>query len=175
MGISKEYAMALFSLGVESGAQTEIYSNLAHVAKVFEDAPQLADYLLSPGIPRATRLQTLKDAFEGDTHEYVVSFLSLLCEHKDIDILSECIVEYNKLYEQNKNLSHALVKSAEPLTDEEKAKLIAKLEKVSGKSVDAEYRIDKSILGGVVVEMEGTIIDGSLKHRLESVKEVITR
>ena len=72
-------------------------------------------------------------------------------------------------------MSHALVKSAEPLTDEEKAKLIAKLEKVSGKSVDAEYRIDKSILGGVVVEMEGTIIDGSLKHRLESVKEVITR
>lgn len=175
MGISKEYATALFELAAESGSEQEIYNGVCLVKDVFADTPELAAYLASPGIRKDVRLKTVKDTFENDVHEYVVSFLCLLCERKDIEALFECIEEYKKLYEENKNIAHAVVTSAHPLTDDEKASLVARLEKVSGKRVDAEYQIDPELLGGARVEMDGTIIDGSLRHRLESMKEVMIR
>ena len=63
--------------------------------------------------------------------------------------------------------------SAVELTDDEKKKLKLKLEKMSGKSLILKCTVDKSVLGGVIVKMDGKIMDGSLKHRLEEVKEVI--
>ena len=59
------------------------------------------------------------------------------------------------------------------LTDEEKQKLIKKLESMEKGSVRAEYFVDGSILGGLIVEIDGKIMDGSLRHRLHDVKEVM--
>lgn len=173
---NKEYAIALFELASESAAEQTVHGNLCLVKEVFDNTPELVPYLDSPGILLSVRLQTIRNAFENEVHEYVLSFLQLLCEHGDIELLFECITEYNKLYEQSKNLSRAQVTSAEELTPNEKARLIDKLEKLSGKKIAAEYLIDKGLLGGVKVEMDdGTIIDGSLRHRLESMKEVMIR
>ena len=173
MGNSKEYATALFELAAEGDVQQEMYDGLHLAQQVFAAAPELCPYLSSPGILKSTRLQTIRDTFEGEVHEYVVSFLSVLCEHRNMDALQECIREYDKLYQLHNNIARATVTSAEALTEDEKAKLTAKLEQVSGKRVHAVYRIDESLLGGVKVEMEGTIMDGSLKRRLESMKEVM--
>ena len=71
------------------------------------------------------------------------------------------------------SLSTARVVSAISMTDEQKAALVKKLEKMSGHIVTAEYEIDETLLGGVVVHMDDTVIDGSLKQQLKEVKEVI--
>ena len=64
------------------------------------------------------------------------------------------------------------VPSAE-LTDAEKDKLRSTLEKKSGHSVNIEYKTDKKLIGGLIVEMDGNRMDGSLKHRLKEIKEVL--
>lgn len=172
-GTSKEYAIALFGLAMESGSEAEIAEGLALVRKVFEDTPGFDAFLSSPGIPKQERLKCIADTFSEDVPEYVVSFLSLLCEHGDMKLLVSCINDYDALYAQSKKVAHAVVTSVIELTDDEKAKLKAKLEHINHNTVELEYRIDPALLGGLTVEMDGLILDGSLKRRLHNIKEVM--
>ena len=127
----------------------------------------------SPGISKNERLDSVKAAFEGRIPEYALSFVQLLCERSRVRAFDDCLNEYEQLYNASKQISEAYVTSAVELTDDEKKKLKLKLEKMSGKSLILKCTVDKSVLGGVIVKMDGKIMDGSLKHRLEEVKEVI--
>ena len=60
------------------------------------------------------------------------------------------------------------------LTGEEKEKLRAALSKRTGTTVELHYAIDPALLGGLIVEIDGTRMDGSLRHRLQEIKEVMT-
>lgn len=77
------------------------------------------------------------------------------------------------MYKHFLSVSEAEVISAVPLTESEKSALISKLEKTSGKKVSAHYSVDASLLGGIIVKSEDTVIDGSLRSKLGKVKEVI--
>ena len=68
----------------------------------------------------------------------------------------------------------ATVTSAVALTDEEKQRLQAALEKQSGGKVNIAYALDRELLGGLIVEIDGKILDGSVRDRLQRVKEVIS-
>jgi F-type H+-transporting ATPase subunit delta len=105
----------------------------------------------------------------------LVSFLQLLCEKGRIEYFEDAKVTFLELYEDWKNILKVTVKSAVPLTESEKERLTNKLENVYKCSLRMEYVIDASLIGGVVIETEDKVIDGSVKNRLQQVKEVIKR
>ena len=171
--MSKEYATALFQLAAENHTESQILEALKTVSGVLKENPDYVDFLSSPGISKNERLDSVKAAFEGRIPEYVLSFVQLLCERSRVRAFDDCLNEYEQLYNASMQISEAYVTSAVELTDDEKKKLKLKLEKMSGKSLILKCTVDKSVLGGVIVKMDGKIMDGSLKHRLEEVKEVI--
>ena len=69
----------------------------------------------------------------------------------------------------------AKVTSAVPLSEKEEKALIEKLEKMTGNTVLLDVEVNDSILGGMIVEIDGKVIDGSLQNRLNLVKDVIGR
>ena len=73
------------------------------------------------------------------------------------------------------NRTVAVITSATPLDEEQKQKVCEKFEKLTGKSIQAVYAVDESLIGGLKVEVEGKTYDGSIKHRLSDVKDVIIR
>lgn len=173
-GSSKEYASALFSLARESGTERELLDGLSYMQEIFSDAPEYMDFLASPGIPKSERLATL-DTLSGEIPEYASSFISLLCEHGAIRSFSECAKEYELLYTESIRLSRATVTSAVPLSEDEKEKLRKKLAAISGHSVELDCATDESLLGGAIVEMDGARYDGSLRHQLQNMKEVMEK
>lgn len=175
MQMSKEYAEALFALAKENGIEDIILGELRTVLELFDENPEYVVFMSSPSIPKNERLDALENAFSGKFHEYTVSFVELLCERSRINSFHDCVKDYEALYNQSKQVLKAHVTSAVPLTDDEKEKLKIKLEKKSGNTLILECDTDESILGGVIVELDGKIMDGSLKHRLQEVKEVIDR
>ena len=170
---SKEYAAALFSLARETRSEEQTLEELRFIESVFEDAPEYAAFLGAPAIPKAERLGSLQSAFEGSLSEYTMSFLSLLCEQGGASILSECAAEYERLYNESAGLARAEVVSAVALSDDQKQRLRTKLEKLSGCKLHIRWRIDKELLGGVTVDIEGLRIDGSLRTKLKNVRKVI--
>ncbi len=170
---SKEYASALFALAKESGQESAVCDGLSFAGEVFETTPGYQAFLTSPGIPKKERVDTIEKTFSGNVPEYVVSFLAILCERGEISELADCISEYKKMYSESVRVENALVTSVIPLTDEEKEKLRIKLEKLSGRKVEMRFEIDESLLGGVTVETDGLRYDGSLRSRLQNIREVM--
>lgn len=171
----KEYGEALFALAVETDNTDEFKSALDRVCEVFKNEPEYVEFLACYGIPVAERTAALSQAFGDTLPEYVLSFLQLICEHGAIKEYGECIDLYNALYAEHNRQTTATVTSATPLDDTQRAALVKKLEKLCGRTVALDCKIDKSVLGGLVIELDGKIIDGSLKHKLQKVKEVIDK
>lgn len=170
----KEYAVALFNLARETNCENAFADGLCVVSDAFE---QNKDYILllsAPNIPKSQRLDALKQAFESHVHEYILSFVQLLCEKGKIADFCEIAKEYHALKAAFERVSKITVKSAVPLTSEQKAKLEKKLESTYNIKVQAQYEIDTNLLGGLVVEMDGKVIDASVRHRLGEVKDVIS-
>lgn len=170
---AKEYATALFTLAMEQSAAKKFAAALETAEKALREAPDYEEFLCAPNIPLSERLSSLETVFGGRVSEDVLSFLKLICEKGRVRELGACLHEYMKLYNESKSISWAHVRSAIPLTPEQKTALRLKLEKQSGRNVLLECSTDNTLLGGIVVEMDGKILDGSLRRRLQDVKEVM--
>ncbi len=171
--ISREYGAAIFALACESGAKKEYSDALNFVKSVFDAEPEYSEMLASPAIPLGERLAAIAEAFCDDVPAEVLSYLQLMCEKGRIAYFAESVEVFGELYAASERIYNAKIYSAAELTDEQKEKLIKKLEKVYGGTVAGEYLVDAALMGGVVVEVDGNIMDGSLRTRLQDVKEVI--
>lgn len=171
--ISKEYADALFSVAEETAAAPAFSDALLLIQQQFEAQPAYYDLLASPEVPFNTRQALLEQSLSGAVPEPVLAFVALLCRKGHIRKLPDCIREYEALYRASCRRSVAQVTSVVPLTEEEKARLVKRLEQISGHDVTVHYALDESLLGGLKVQMDDTVIDGSLRHTIKELKEVI--
>ncbi len=168
------YAEALFMLAREENLVEEFYNGLKFAEKVFDDMPEYLQFLSTPSIPKSERTSALAAAFSGKVNEHILSFLQLLCEHGKAEQFSECVAEYERLREWASGAVEAVVKTAVELSENQKQGLIKSLEKRTGKSVALKCVIDTALLGGIQVEIDGEIFDGSVKNNLKRAREVIS-
>lgn len=168
------YAEALFMLAREENLVDDFYEGLKTAKGIFDENPEYLQFLSTPSILKSERTAALSQAFSGKINEHVLSFLQLLCEHGKAESFNECVAEYERLREWAAGAVEAVAKTAVELTNEQKAQLIAALEKRTGKSVTLKTVIDKSLLGGIAVEIDGEILDGSVKLNLKRAREVIS-
>lgn len=105
--ISKEYATALFELALEQKKQAEFAQALEQVQRQFRQNPEYEALLMAPGIPAGQRTGMLAAAFDKLVPEYVLSFLQLLCEKGRMELLDDCITEFNRLFQASQQISVA--------------------------------------------------------------------
>ena len=173
-GNGKEYAVALFSIALESEQHAQIYGDMEYLKELVNDNPEYIDYLVNSSIPKSERVNNLREVFEGRVCDPVFAFLNVLLEHRDINVLLSAIDEFRSLYEDYMNVADAVVTSVVELTDEQKKKLISKLSLVTGRRIRATYVIDSSLIGGLSVTVDGKLYDGSIKKNLNNLKEVMS-
>jgi len=173
--ISKEYADALFSLAMDEKEETAVLDGLHLMNEAFKGDPYAISMLASPAIPKDERLQVLDKAFANAIPEHVLSFAKVMCSRGHISCWFDCVKEYEQLYNAAQKLSTAYVRSAVELNDKLKNEIKNKLEKKLGRTIRLECAVDASLLGGLVIQVDGKVIDGSLKHRLYEIKEVMNQ
>ncbi len=171
--VSREYGSALYMVAREDDDVKTYMDGLNVVADAFFDEPEYMLFLSSPDVPLNQRVSSLEAVFGNAVPQKLVSFLQLLCEKGRIECFNDAKTTFLELYEDWKHILKITVKSAVPLTESEKERLTNKLESVYKCSLSVDYVIDASLIGGVVIETEDKVIDGSLKSRLQQVKEVI--
>lgn len=173
--IAKEYGTALFEVACEVNEKKRYAEALETVKRTALGIPQLLELISSPGIPLNERLDVIDRAFSEALPEHVLSYLKLMCEKGRIGCLIESIEEFRRLFDESERVSVVKVTSAIALTDEEKQRLTDKLTKKENRRVTAEYFVDPTLLGGLSIEVDGKIMDGSVRRRLRDVKEVINK
>ena len=171
--VIREYAKALFMLASEKENAENYGKALDAVLCAFSENDGYTEFLASPGIPLNERLGALDFAFSDSLPKDVLSFIKILCEKRYIKDFEKCVAEYNAILDEVSKVSTAKVVSAVALSEDEEKALKNKLEEISGRTIVLECTVDKSILGGLIVEIDGKIADASLQRHLKDVKDVM--
>jgi F-type H+-transporting ATPase subunit delta len=171
--VAIEYAEALFMIASENNCLDEYKEKLGIIRDAVCESPEITDILDSPAVLLSERLSVVDTIFGAEMPEYIVSFLKILCENRYAKHIERIISEFFELARDAENRARAVVYYVEPLTDAQKAALIEKLEKISKKTVDADYVEDKSLIGGIKVVLDDKLLDGSVSGRLSKIKGVI--
>jgi F-type H+-transporting ATPase subunit delta len=167
------YARAFADVVLEAKLNpSEVEQQLKDFAATFAGSKDLREVLLNPSIPAAKRVSIL-DAVNAriGCGPKVRNFLAVLISHERLAELSEIIEEYRLEMNRRMSISDAEVVTARPLRDQERALLEREVAELAGTRVNATFRQDKSLIGGVMVRIGSTIYDGSVRGRLDRLRE----
>lgn len=173
MKSSKDYAAALFSLTCEERAEEKVMAAMEQMDVRLREHPAFAAILFSPTLPTAERERLLQEVLPRNGQDLLLPFFLFFCKGERASHFHECVEEYRRLLQRKNHVTVAMATFALPPTASELSALQSTLKRTHGGEILLEHRVDPSILGGVILEMEGRITDGSLRRRLQSIKEMI--
>ena len=168
--IAKNYAEALLALATKANA-TEEWGALIHaLADAIEGNVTLQRFLAAPQVSGVEKKAILAKGLDGRVPPLFVKFLQKLVSNRRQLLISEIATAYSDLVDTAAGRVHARVTFARAVTDADRDQIAAQLSKVLGKTVVPHVTINEQILGGIVVRVGDTVMDGSVRRRLAAVR-----
>lgn len=163
--LARPYAKAAFEHAVANGALESWSEALAWLAQLVEDA-QLSALLRSPAISRAQRADLLIELGGGRLPAPVRNFVQVLASNDRLLLLPVILEQFQALKADHERLVEVEVTSAAPLDQGQQQRLAEALVKRLGREVRIQVSIDPALIGGAIIRAGDTVIDGSLRGRL---------
>lgn len=173
--LDRRYALALYEVAKEKNKVDEYINDLREICDLIENNKDFYEVVKHPQISTKNKKRTFINIFKGKIDEELLSFLLILIEKDRILYLREKLNEMEKIDLERKNILSAVVKTAVPLLESEISNLQEKLEKQYNKKIIMTTEIDKSLLGGVYVRVGNDVIDGTIKSKLEEMKDIMLK
>ena len=168
--VAKRYAHALFNVALKKGTVDIISSEIYQLKSFYDKDKRFIGFLAAPQVLTEHKIDMVKTLFTTRLSPSLVSFLLLLIEKSRVDHLGEIAREFEKMVEDHKGLIKARVTTAVHVEEDYKSRLRERLETITGKKVEVLHRIDKKILGGIIVQLNYNIIDNSVRNQLDTLK-----
>jgi F-type H+-transporting ATPase subunit delta len=167
------YANALLEVSRAEGHLAEIEDELFRFARTFEGSDELRAALTDPALPSERRVALVEDLLGGkalQTSSALASFIVAAGRAAELPAIVDRFVE---LAAAEQRRAVAEVRTAIELTPEQTERLREALNRATGKDVEVKVVVDASVLGGIVARVGDLVIDGSVRHRLEQLREQI--
>lgn len=167
------YAEALFSVARAEGTVAEVEDELFRFSQTLQGSDELRTSLTDEGIPAARRQQIVEDLLDGKASPTTMALVSMVVgtgRGHELPTIIRQLVEMSAAAAQ-KEVGE--VRSAVPLTADQVDRLTKALNEATGKQVEVKVTIDPSLLGGIVAQVGDTVIDGSVRTRLEQLKNAL--
>ncbi len=169
----KKYVQGLVQAAVERDKVEEVRVRLRRLQYTVESVPQLVVTLSHPELADDEKLQILNTAIGEDRPALVAGFLDLLVRDGQTGVLQHVADLYEGLYDEVRGVQRALVETPIPLSDSQKQRLQAALQKIVGGQVSLEEQINPQVLGGLRISLGHRVIDVSLQGRLEALRQAV--
>ncbi len=169
--VAKRYAAALFGIAKRDNILDAVTADVLLIERFIAEVPYLRAVLLQPLVSEAKKDKVATDAFSDRVTATSLNFVKLLIRKRREDLIDECIREYRALVAESQNRVDAVATTAVAITPQQTTQLILSLERLTGKNVSLTTVIDPDILGGTIVRMGDTIIDGSVRGRLARLEQ----
>jgi len=164
--LARRYARALFEIALERKMLGKVRDELQAFARVLEKDAALRNFLFSPEQTRAAQRQVVEKAFADRFSAVFFNFLLVLIEKRRQTLIQEIIAAFETLHDRHLRKMRALAITAVPMDQKTLEQLRAALSKSLDMDMELQNRVDPEILGGVVVLVEGKILDGSIRQHL---------
>jgi F-type H+-transporting ATPase subunit delta len=164
------YARALFEVARAEGTLDEVEDELFRFARSFESSDALRSALTDELVPAAKRQAIVEDLLGGRATPTTTQLVSMVVGSGRGRELPAIIDRLVQRAANSKNLEVAEVRSAVALTDDQQARLKAALANATGKQVNLKVIVDPSVVGGLVATVGDTVIDGTVRTRVDQLK-----
>ncbi len=167
------YAEALFSIVRAEDELDRVEDELFHFGKLLESNHELKQALSDKGIERDQRVKVLEEILSGKVSPHTLGLLEFIVAQGRARQLPQILTELSDLAAEARQSVVAEVRSAVPLDDSQRGELAEALSKATKKKVEVKVVIDPSVIGGIVSKVGDTVIDGTVRRRLEQLKEQV--
>ena len=169
---SLQYANALADIALAQGAAAPVVQQLADFNAACAASAELRNALASPAVGKEQkRAIAEKICSRLGASKIVRNFLFVVIDHQRAHELPKIFESFQTVLRERQGIAEAEVFSAAPLNDAQKNELTQTLSKATGKTIEAKFSLDADLLGGALVRVGDTIYDGSLRKRLNEMRE----
>ncbi len=172
--IASRYARAIFELGSETDTADALIADIVSASTSYAGSVELQDALENPLVAHSVKRSIVTDfATALGVGTLAKNTLLLLSDRRRLRVLPAIAKRLGEMSDLRKGVVHAEVTTAAPLGEAYYARLQQQLEKMTGKKVSLDRREDPSLIAGVITRIGDTVYDGSLRSRLESLKNAL--
>ncbi len=170
---ARRHAQAVFEIAVEKNTLDKWRSDLDLLAGVFGDA-ELVPVLESPKIRFEDKADVITKNLSTVSTEALNLAKLLILRHR-VKIMPQLALEYGIMMDRRQGIEHAQVTTAVEMDSSAESKIKEELAKITGSKVELTTKIDPDIIGGFVARVGDKVIDGSVRNRLQNLKQNIAQ
>ena len=163
------YGNALFELALEEGKLDSLYEEAASLISILNENEDLIKLLNHPQVSKDEKKKIVTETFDGRVADELTGLIAMVVEKGHVSKLIAILTYFVKQVKKEKNIGVAKVASAVELSDAQKKAIEQKLiETTIYETMEIDYSVDKSLIGGLVIRIEDRVVDSSIKTKLEN-------
>lgn len=172
--LASRYAHSLLSLAIEKGLTNDVQADLAGIKKAYHESAELRTFLKSPVININTKKAAMEKAFGSNISKLTLLFIGKLVEARREMYIGEVAEAFNDSYKKMNGVVTAQVITAAPMNEKIKAEVTRVIknnkEFINSSSIEIEERIDKNLIGGIIINVGDKQIDASFSRLINEFK-----
>lgn len=169
--VAKRYARAMFAASLKENILASVEDDLNGIEDAFRRDPRFRTFLFSPATAAEDKLALVERVFSDRVTALTMHLLRLLLDKRRETELPLVRLEFIRLRRDHDQIVYVEVASAVALTDSEKKAIVAKIENGTGRKAETEFKIDGALIGGVRVEYDNFVLDGTVRGSLKRMRE----
>jgi ATP synthase F1 delta subunit len=172
--IAEVYGRSLYEVASEHDKTDEIREQLGQIAEALETNRELGIYFFSPYFSTQEKKDGLGKLLDG-ADDILINFLELLIEKHRMPVIFRIRRHYDTLWERDHHVLPVRIATAVALDEGVARKLGEQIEKSTGQKIELTASVDPDILGGIVLRVGNSILDASIRNRLENLRKAVAR
>jgi F-type H+-transporting ATPase subunit delta len=172
--IASVYARSLFEAAQDAGDLDLVKEQVGQIADALHDDQNLQFFFFSPSLSSDEKKEGLAKVVTG-AEPIVQNFLELLVENHRMPVLFRIRREFDRLWDEENQLLPVTITSAVELDEEVVRRIGDRIGEQTGRRVELSSSVDPDVLGGLVVRVGNTVLDASIRHRLEQLRKQVAR
>ena len=167
---ARRYAKSLLEVSLEQDQVERTHADIELIHNTINGSRELFLFLRSPIVQRDKKQKVLHELFGDRISDLTRMFIEILIRKEREQIVPEITESFIDLYNELVGIQKVQVRAAEDMNKAGKDQLLKILEKKTGKKIQMEFVVDEGLKGGLLVRIDDTVYDGSVKHKIEELQ-----
>lgn len=172
--ISRRYATVLYDFAGNRGDLSDVYSDACSLCDMFASQPGALAFLGSPLRKPSEKRSFVENVFAGNVASSMLEFILFTIDKGRVEMIAEILRVFRSLYKTKLGIKTAEIVTARSLSETKQAELSAVLEQKLNAKVEVEFKSDASLIGGIIITVDGKQIDCSVSHQLKEIEKRLT-
>jgi F-type H+-transporting ATPase subunit delta len=170
--VARRYAEAMADVAIAHNIVDQVDAELRVFAGMMRESRELADVFASPVLPQADKGRVLEALIaRARPGTFTANLLRAMLNNGRLPLIPDVYEQYRRLINERRGVVVAEVTTAQPLNAQEQAQLSQRLQAMTGKQVEFQFKTDAALIGGVITRIGSVVYDGSVRTQLQEIEQ----